>query len=181
MPETSRTRTEDRGRGDEDDMDGPDIPDRRNLISVAVFLVGVVLLLPWNMTTTVSGYWDFKFRNVTPVDEYSQGVLIDCSGPFMCTEYNGNDDGQTTTELQKMFYSYLSIAMTVPNAVTIMLHAVFGHMVGMRLRIFGTKVQCKGLLSNCSIKLNVPGFPSAHGPGLEMMVWGIPVAGWLLL
>ena len=38
--------------------------DRRGLVSAAVFAVGVVLLLPWNMTTTVSGYWDFKFRLV---------------------------------------------------------------------------------------------------------------------
>ena len=36
--------------------------DRRNLVSVAVFAVGVGLLLPWNMSTTVNGYWDFKFR-----------------------------------------------------------------------------------------------------------------------
>ena len=101
--------------------------DRRNFISAAVFLVGVVLLLPWNMTTTVSGYWDFKFRNVT-VDE---DTLDD-----------DDDGGPTTrrTELQKMFYAYLSIAMTVPNAVTIILHAFFGHLFEMRLRIFGSKV-----------------------------------------
>ena len=110
-----------------DDMAGTEIADRRNFISVAVFLVGVVLLLPWNMTTTVSGYWEFKFRNVTPVPE--DDVTDD------------DDDPTTKTELQKMFYAYLSIAMTVPNAVTIILHAVFGHMVGMRLRIFGTKVR----------------------------------------
>ena len=29
--------------------------------------------------------------------------------------------------------------------------------------------------------MTIPRFPSAHGPGFEMMVWGIPVAGWLLL
>ena len=104
----------------------PDVPDRRNFISVAVFLVGVVLLLPWNMTTTVSGYWDFKFRNVT-VDEDA-------------SEVDDDDLPTKRTELQKMFYAYLSIAMTVPNAVTIILHAVFGHMIGMHLRIFGTKV-----------------------------------------
>ena len=36
--------------------------DRRSFVSVAVFAVGVGLLLPWNMSTTVNGYWDFKFR-----------------------------------------------------------------------------------------------------------------------
>ena len=119
---------------DDHDMQGtytytvtPDVPDRHNFISVAVFLVGVVLLLPWNMTTTISGYWDFKFRNVT-VDEDANDI-------------DDDDDLPTKrTELQKMFYAYLSIAMTVPNAVTIILHAVFGHMIGMHLRIFGAKV-----------------------------------------
>ena len=51
------------------------------------------------------------------------------------------DDPARKTELQKMFYAYLSIAMTVPNAVTIILHALFGHLVGMRMRLFGTKVR----------------------------------------
>ena len=36
--------------------------DRCGLVSAAVFAVGVGLLLPWNMSTTVNGYWDFKFR-----------------------------------------------------------------------------------------------------------------------
>ena len=29
--------------------------------------------------------------------------------------------------------------------------------------------------------ISVPRFPSAHRPGFEMMVKGIPMAGWLLL
>ena len=48
--------------------------DRRGLVSAAVFAVGVVLLLPWNMTTTVSGYWDFKFRSVTHIQGDPEGL-----------------------------------------------------------------------------------------------------------
>ena len=54
---------------------------------------------------------------------------------------DSDGDPARKTELQKMFYAYLSIAMTVPNAVAIILHALFGHLVGMRMRLFGTKVR----------------------------------------
>ena len=37
------------------------------------------------------------------------------------------------------------------------------------------------LTENHFYRRELPGFPSAHGLGLEMMVWGISVAGWLVL
>ena len=44
------------------------------------------------------------------------------------------------TQLQKEFNSYLSIAANVPNAIFVVLHALFGHKLGMRLRLFGSQV-----------------------------------------
>jgi len=44
------------------------------------------------------------------------------------------------TKLQKEFTSYLSIASNVPNAVFVILHALLGHLVGMRLRVLGSQV-----------------------------------------
>ena len=45
------------------------------------------------------------------------------------------------TKLQKEFTSYLSIASNVPNAVFVILHALLGHLVGMRIRVLGSQVR----------------------------------------
>ena len=65
-----------------------------------------------------SGFWDYKFRNVT--------------------ENAGNN---TSTELQKLFASYVAIASNVPNATFIILHAIFGHLFSMKLRLYGSQVK----------------------------------------
>jgi hypothetical protein len=39
--------------------------DRRNLMFLGAYFVGMVMLLPWNMLITVNGYWDYKFRNTS--------------------------------------------------------------------------------------------------------------------
>ena len=50
------------------------------------------------------------------------------------------------TKLQKEFTSYLSIASNVPNAVFVILHALLGHLVGMRLRVLGSQVHADHVL-----------------------------------
>lgn len=41
------------------------IRDRLDFVYWSVYYVGLVVLLPWNILITVSGYWDYKFRNVS--------------------------------------------------------------------------------------------------------------------
>ncbi len=110
------------------------VSDRRNAVFWGVYFMGLTMLLPYNMLITVSGYWDYKFRNVT----------LDNAPP----------DGEEIppTQLQKEFISYLAIAANVPNAVCVVLHALFGHLVSMRLRVIGSQV-CEALRS---IKLISP-------------------------
>ena len=94
--------------------------DRFNLVFWMVFLIGFTILLPWNILITVSGFWDYKFRNI------SQDGL--------------NVENSTTTDLQKLFASYVAIASNVPNATFIILHALIGHKFPMKLRLFGSQV-----------------------------------------
>ena len=94
--------------------------DRFNLVFWMVFLIGFTILLPWNILITVSGFWDYKFRNI------SQDGL--------------NMENSTTTDLQKLFASYVAIASNVPNATFIILHALIGHKFPMKLRLFGSQV-----------------------------------------
>ena len=102
--------------------------DTNNIVYWILFYTGLVILLPWNILITVNGYWDYKFRNVS----------LDCSN------VNPNCDQNSTapmTNLQKEFTSYLAIAANVPNATFVILHALFGHKISMRLRILGSQVR----------------------------------------
>merc|ERR1719499_1176680 len=87
--------------------------------------MGVVMMMPWNMLINVNYFWDYKFRN-TSMDD--------------ATVSNSSSAVPPPTKLQKEFTSYLSIASNVPNAVFVILHALLGHLVGMRLRVLGSQV-----------------------------------------
>ena len=73
----------------------------------------------------------FQFRN-TSLDD--------------ATVSNSSSAVPPPTKLQKEFTSYLSIASNVPNAVFVILHALLGHLVGMRLRVLGSQVQAEYFL-----------------------------------
>ena len=94
--------------------------DNSNLVFWMVFLIGFTILLPWNILITVSGFWDYKFRNIT-----QDGL---------------NMENSTTTDLQKLFASYVAIASNVPNATFIILHALIGHKFPMKLRLYGSQI-----------------------------------------
>jgi hypothetical protein len=96
-----------------------------NFVYWTVFIIGFTILLPWNILITVSGFWDYKFRNVT------QDSMA------------GNN--ATTTELQKLFASYVAIASNVPNATFVILHAIVGHKFPMKLRVIGSQVSLKSI------------------------------------
>merc|ERR1711963_1297478 len=94
--------------------------DNSNLVFWMAFLIGFTILLPWNNLITVSGFWDYKFRNIT-----QDGL---------------NMENSTTTDLQKLFASYVAIASNVPNATFIILHALIGHKFPMKLRLYGSQI-----------------------------------------
>ena len=97
------------------------LKDKYNLVFWMVFLIGFTILLPWNILITVSGFWDYKFRNIS-----QDGLEVQES---------------KTTDLQKLFASYVAIASNIPNATFIILHALIGHKFSMRLRLYGSQVR----------------------------------------
>jgi len=101
------------------------LKDRRGFVLWSVYFMGVVMLLPWNMLINVNYFWDYKFRN-TSLDDAMSNSSSELLPP--------------PTKLQKEFTSYLSIASNVPNAVFVILHALLGHLVGMRIRVLGSQI-----------------------------------------
>ena len=96
--------------------------DKYNLVFWISFLIGFTILLPWNILITVTGFWDYKFRNVSSDTR------------------NETLEDEAKTDLQKLFASYVAIASNVPNATFIILHAIIGHRFSMKLRLYGTQV-----------------------------------------
>ena len=100
------------------------IKDRYNLVYWSVFSIGMSIYFPWNTLTTVTSYWNYKLRNVTNDNKF----------------LNTTQDDSTLTELQKIYNSYLSIASMVPNATIVILHALFGHKISIKARLYGAQV-----------------------------------------
>ena len=104
-------------------MEESKIPkDKWNFVFWVVFLIGFTILLPWNILITVEGFWHYKFRNVS-----LDGV----------TEAN---ETLPDSDLQKRFGSYIAMASNVPNATFIILHAIIGHRIPMKLRLYVSQV-----------------------------------------
>ena len=43
--------------------------DRYNLMYMAFLAMGLATLLPWNFFISLTGYWDYRFRNVTSTND----------------------------------------------------------------------------------------------------------------
>ena len=100
--------------------------DKHNLVFWIAFLIGFTILLPWNILITVTGFWDYKFRNISH-DARNETVE--------------DEEGAVKTDLQKLFASYVAIASNVPNATFIILHAIIGHRFSMKIRLYGSQVK----------------------------------------
>ena len=104
-------------------MEESKIPkDKWNFVFWVVFLIGFTILLPWNILITVEGFWHYKFRNVS---------------------LDGVEEANETlpdTDLQKRFGSYVAMASNVPNATFIILHAIIGHRIPMKWRLYVSQV-----------------------------------------
>ncbi len=94
--------------------------DNFNLVYMVFYLLGMGTLLPWNFFISVNSFWDYKFRDVNTTGEI---VLI-------------RKEDEEKTELQKEFTSYLAIASNGPNAVWVILNAVFGQRFRLEYRIY---------------------------------------------
>ena len=79
-------------------------------------LVGITTLLPWNFFISLNNFWDYKFRNVSEDNILNNGTI-------------------TPTELQKDFTSYLAISSTVPNAIFVIINAVYGQRFSLSKRL----------------------------------------------
>ena len=101
--------------------------DKYNLVFWIAFLIGFTILLPWNILITVTGFWDYKFRNISS-DTRNETL---------------EDEAAAKTDLQKLFASYVAIASNVPNATFIILHAIIGHRFSMKLRLYGSQVKTR--------------------------------------
>ena len=97
--------------------------DKHNLVFWIAFLIGFTILLPWNILITVTGFWDYKFRNISRDTR------------------NETLEDEVKTDLQKLFASYVAIASNVPNATFIILHAIIGHRFSMKIRLYGSQVK----------------------------------------
>ena len=104
----------------------PPPKDKHNLVFWIAFLIGFTTLLPWNILITVTGFWDYKFRNISR-DERNETLE--------------DEEGAVKTDLQKLFASYVAIASNVPNATFIILHAIIGHRFSMKIRLYGSQVK----------------------------------------
>ena len=92
--------------------------DRYNFIYCIFFLMGLSTLLPWNFFISLTGFWDYRFRNVS-AESYVMRL----------------EDEAPKTELQNQFTSYLAIASNIPNALFVILNALYGQRFALRRRI----------------------------------------------
>ena len=115
----------------------PPPKDKNNLVFWIAFLIGFTILLPWNILITVTGFWDYKFRNISR--DTRNETLED-------------EEGAVKTDLQKLFASYVAIASNVPNATFIILHAIIGHRFSMKIRLYGSQVKIKFVLQLISVQ-----------------------------
>jgi len=116
------------------------VGDRWNYVWLTAFYAGLASLFPWNMLITVTGYWNYKLRNVT--DDHGDIYLTSGDANLTSTTTASVQDNPEVklTELQVIYNSYLSIAANVPNAILVILTALFGHKFNMKLQIFGSQV-----------------------------------------
>ena len=94
---------------------------------IAFCLMGMATMLPWNFFTALNTFWNYRFRDIS----YQQNI----------TQYNPtgrnqiNQSSAPQTDLQKEFTSFLSIASNIPNAIFVILNALYGFKFSSNKRI----------------------------------------------
>lgn len=100
---------------DERKVDPPRDP--YNLVYIIFYWLGMGSLLPWNFFISVTGYWMYKFRDVSNVEPYHVGNFSAVQG----------NETNPLSPLQLKWNSYLSIAAVIPNVIFVLLNAILGH------------------------------------------------------
>ena len=100
--------------------------DKFNMVYTMFCLLGFSTMLPWNFFTSLSIFWDYRFRDVSI--PYNKSDLTK-------SETFPSNSMEAKTDLQKDFTSYLSIASNIPNAIFVMANAVYGARFSSRKRI----------------------------------------------
>ena len=92
-----------------------------------MFMIGVISILPWDSTLTLSAYWMEKFRkeiyhlqNDTTTRSSSFNVIL--------------------SPLQKQFQSYISIAICTGSTPTMVAHLFLGHLNSVKTKSFASLV-----------------------------------------
>ena len=83
--------------------------DHYNMVYFVFCLMGMSTMLPWNFFTAITIFWNYKFRDVS----------------YKNITANSQMDSEQT-DLQKQFTSYLSIASNIPNAIFVIMNAIYG-------------------------------------------------------
>ena len=100
--------------------------DHYNLIYIVFCLMGMSTMLPWNFFIALSNFWNYRFREVP---SFSNGSNVHNNGEVTNTSL------VSETDLQKQFTSYLSIASNIPNAIFVIMNAIYGSQFSSRKRI----------------------------------------------
>lgn len=102
------------------DSDAP--PDRFNFTYVVFYLLGTATMTPWNFFVTAEDYWMYKFRN---------------------TSINGTTT--VLTPMQKSFSSDLTLAASISGTTFLILNAVYGHLVTLKIKMLTTLIIILGI------------------------------------
>lgn len=85
--------------------------DRYSFVKNVFFLLGIVVLLPWNFLATASDYWMYKFRNVT-----------------------SGSDPLSRTSLQTHFFGAFAVSSTVPSLLAVLLATLVNDRIRQEVR-----------------------------------------------
>uniref|UniRef100_A0A1A9WKL8 Equilibrative nucleoside transporter 1 n=1 Tax=Glossina brevipalpis TaxID=37001 RepID=A0A1A9WKL8_9MUSC len=92
--------------------------DVRNYTYFVFYLLGTATMTPWNFFITAEDYWMYKFRNVNLNISY--------------------EELEELNPMQKSFACYLTITASCSGTSFLILNAIFGQRVSIRLKILGT-------------------------------------------
>ncbi|KAG0421798.1 hypothetical protein HPB47_002337 [Ixodes persulcatus] len=84
---------------------------RYSFVKNVFFLLGIVVLLPWNFLATASDYWMYKFRNVT-----------------------SGSDPLSRTSLQTHFFGAFAVSSTVPSLLAVLLATLVNDRIRQEVR-----------------------------------------------
>ncbi|XP_013102561.1 equilibrative nucleoside transporter 1 isoform X2 [Stomoxys calcitrans] len=95
-------------------------PDKWNYTYLVFYFLGTATMTPWNFFITAEDYWMYKFRNTT-LNESTHAE-------------------EELTPMQKSFSCDLTLTASISGTTFLILHAIYGQKISLRLRMQGTLV-----------------------------------------